>query len=82
MIEVTNIEVFNFEGAFRGLRNPMNSWDKSDSGFSSDIVWTEENKTKYDFNKTISYDYIIGPNDMKLAQRMIGGGPEEAKFLR
>lgn len=64
MIEVTNIEVFNFEGAFRGLRNPMNSWDKSDS-------YTDEIGI---FN--------IGPNDMKLAQRMIGGGPEEAKFLR
>jgi hypothetical protein len=31
MIEVNNIEVFNFEGAFRGLRNPMNSWDKGDT---------------------------------------------------
>ena len=64
MIEVNNIEVFNFEGAFRGLRNPMNSWDKSDS-------YTDEIGI---FN--------IGPNDLKLAQRMIGGGPEEAKFMR
>ena len=64
MIEVNNIEVFNFEGAFRGLRNPMNSWEKSDS-------YTDEIGI---FN--------IGSNDMKLAQRMIGGGPEEAKFLR
>lgn len=31
MIEVDKIEVFNFEGAFRGLRNPLDSWDKSDS---------------------------------------------------
>lgn len=31
MIEVNNIEVFNFDGAFRGLRNPMNSWAMSDS---------------------------------------------------
>lgn len=31
MIKVENINVFNFEGAIRGLRNPMNSWDKSDS---------------------------------------------------
>lgn len=64
MIKVDNIQVFNFDGAFRGLRNPMNSWDKSDS-------YTDEIGI---FN--------IGPNDMKLAQRMIGGGPEEAKFLR
>lgn len=63
MIEVENIKVFNFEGAFHGLRNPMNSWAKSDSDNSI-------------------YPYNIGPNDMQLAQRMIGGGPEEAKFLR
>lgn len=33
MIEINNIEVFNFEGALRGMRNPMNSWEKSDSVF-------------------------------------------------
>ena len=33
MIKVNNINVFNFEGAIRGMRNPMNSWDKSDSGY-------------------------------------------------
>jgi len=32
-MEFSNSEVFNFEGAFRGMRNPMNSWDKSDSVF-------------------------------------------------
>ena len=63
MLKVENIKVFNFEGAFHGLRNPMNSWEKSDSDNSI-------------------YPYNIGPNDMQLAQRMIGGGPEEAKFLR
>ena len=71
MIQVDNIEVFNFEGALRGLRNPMNSWDKSDSGFVYDKDDGEKSNT-----------FIIGPNDMRLAQRMIGGGPEEAKFLR
>lgn len=33
MIKIENIEVFNFEGAFRGMRNPMNSWEKRDSYF-------------------------------------------------
>ena len=64
MIKVENIEIFNFDGAMRGLRNPMNSWDKSDS-------YTDEIGI---FN--------IGPNDMKLAQRMLGGGAEESKFMR
>lgn len=71
MIKVDNIEVFNFDGAFRGLRNPMNSWNKSDSGFVYDKDDGEKSNT-----------FIIGPNDLKLAQRMISGGPEEAKFLR
>lgn len=64
MIKVDNIEVFNFDGAFRGLRNPMNSWAKSDSKFGLDSK------------------FIIGPNDMQLAQRMISGGAEESKFMR
>lgn len=64
MIKVENIEIFNFDGAMRGLRNPMNSWDKSDS-------YTDEIGI---FN--------IGSNDMKLAQRMLNGGPEESKFMR
>lgn len=36
MIKIENIEVFNFEGAFRGMRNPLESWDKSDSGYDED----------------------------------------------
>lgn len=67
MIKIENIEVFNFEGAFRGLRNPMNSWDKSDS------YW--------DFPEHPDR-YIIGPKDLELAQRMIGAGSDESKFMR
>ena len=38
MIKIDNINVSNFEGAFRGLRNPMNSWSKSDSWFGLDSL--------------------------------------------
>lgn len=65
MIKIENIEVFNFEGAFRGLRNPMNSWNKSDS-----------------YIDTLTNKYIVGENDLKLAQRMIGAGTDESKFMR
>lgn len=66
-------EVFNFEGALHGMRNPMNSWHKSDS----------EYKVLEDGNVLIrSNDYIIGENDMNLAQRLIKGGSEHRKFLR
>ena len=67
MIKIENIEVFNFEGAFRGLRNPMNSWDKSDS------YW--------DFSEYPGR-YTIGEKDLKLAQRMISAGTDESKFMR
>ena len=65
MIKIENIEVFNFEGAFRGLRNPMNSWNKSDS-----------------YIDALTNKYIVGENDLKLAQRMIGAGTDESKFMR
>ena len=65
MIKIENIETFNFKGAFRGLRNPMNSWNKSDS-----------------YIDILTNKYIIGENDLKLAQRMIGAGTDESKFMR
>lgn len=43
MIKVSNIEVFNLEGAIRGMRNPMSSWDKSDTDFSKENVTLGEN---------------------------------------
>lgn len=58
-----NTEVFNFEGALRGMRNPMNSWDRSDSYQGK-------------------YHYIIGENDVKLAQTLIKAGSEHRKFMR
>lgn len=61
-------EVFNFEGAIRGMRNPLNSWAKSDSK----ITWEYGEMPRYE----------IGPNDMDLAKRLIAGGTEHRKFLR
>ena len=43
MIKVESIEVFNLGGAIRGMRNPMNSWDKSDTDFSKENVTLGEN---------------------------------------
>lgn len=62
-----NTEVFNFSGALRGMRNPKESWGKSDS------YW--------DFPEHPDR-FIIGINDMKLAQTLIKAGSEHRKFLR
>ena len=59
-----NTEVWGFEHALRGLRNPKNSWNKSDS--------------YYDDNN----NFVIGENDMKLAQSLIKAGSEHRKFMR
>lgn len=75
MINISNIDVYNFENAFRGLRNPMNSWDKSDSDCSHCMKINKHRDCE-------SCDIYIGPNDLKLAQRMIKGGSSESKFLR
>lgn len=66
MIKVENIDVFNFEGAIRGMRNPMNSWDKSDSKKSSHAP----------------NDWIIGKNDLNLMRTLYNAGSEHRKYLR
>lgn len=63
-MDIIKTEVFGWEAAFRGLRNPMNSHAKADSYYNDEGC------------------YVIGPNDMDLAKRMINGGAEERKFLR
>jgi hypothetical protein len=61
-------QVMNFEGALRGMRNPLASWHKSDS--------------KYDWAYGEVPAFVIGENDMDLARRLISGGTEHRKFLR
>ena len=65
-----NTEVFNFDGALRGMRNPKESWNKSDSGIKND--------TGFAFND----EFVIGPNDLQLAQTLIRAGSEHRKFMR
>ena len=72
MIKFENTEVFNFEGAIRGMRNPMNSWDKSDSEYTLD--WTPKPDTGIIFN--------IGDNDLALMKKLIKAGPDHRKFMR
>lgn len=67
-----NTEVFNFQGALRGMRNPKESWDKSDSKYLGIFkVDACENTHGY-----------IGENDLKLAQTLIKAGSEHRKFMR
>lgn len=78
-----NTEVWGFEHALRGMRNPMNSWEKSDSykkDCSFDMVFCNGVKIYSDENKDIKF--IIGKNDMKLAKSLVRAGEPHRKFMR
>ena len=68
-----NTEVWGFEHALRGMRNPKNSWNKSDSYYEYD---NQKDCVAKDAN------FVIGENDMKLAQTLIKAGSEHRKFMR
>lgn len=74
-------EVFNFEGAIRGMRNPLESWEKSDSGYCSKIDCDECPKEK-NCKSIGSKEFIIGKNDLELAQKLIRAGSVHRKFMR
>lgn len=79
MIKIEKTNVMGFEQAIRGMRNPMNSWDKSD-GY---IQCVEYDKLSDDKNKTYLIDeYSVGPNDHELMMKLVKGGPVHAKFRR
>ena len=68
-----NTEVWGFEHAIRGMRNPLESWGQSDS----------EWETHLDYNKDIVYTkFSIGKNDLSLMQKLIKAGSEHRKFMR
>ena len=72
-------DVWGFKHALRGMRNPMNSWNKSDSGYAIKDYELHDGEEKiiYDKNK-----FGIGSNDISLMQRLIKGGSEHRKFMR
>lgn len=76
-----NTEVWGFEHSFRGLRNPKNSWDRSDSGkLYWDGTWYHEELKNY-FTE-YGVNFYIGEADLKLAQTLIKAGNEHRKFMR
>ena len=70
MITIEKTEVFGWGAAIRGLRNPKNSWDKSDSRWEDPSIINDEVK------------WIIGENDMKLMKALVKAGSDHGKFLR
>lgn len=75
MIKIENTEVHGWEAAIRGMRNPMNSWERIDSywGLAEDESPINPNDEPF---------FFVGPNDLDLAKRLAHGGPVHGKYLR
>ena len=74
MFKIENTEVFGFDAAIRGMRNPLNSWAKSDS------YWTyvEDPETQ----QTAKSNFFVGENDLNLMKKLSHAGSDHGKFLR
>ena len=85
MIKIEKVEVFGWESAIRGMRNPMNSWDKSDSGIGCEdesCLCEECQHSQRRFPGDCAGHFIIGPNDLKLMKNLVKAGNDHAKFMR
>jgi len=78
LIKVENIEVWGFEHAIRGMRNPLNSWNKSDSRLCH--VGMDCDCCKY--NYLDCNEFYIGDADLDLMRRLYKAGTEHRKYLR
>lgn len=84
MLKIENTRVEGFEPAIRGMRNPMNSWDKSDSLFSRSTGFFENIKGEVidEWEKDFVPDFILGLNDEKLMRQLANAGKDHAKYRR
>lgn len=86
MIKIENVEVVGWEQAIRGMRNPMNSWDKSDSKVVNENCEDCMYKADYSVCKHNSihncFNYEVGYNDLDLMKRLRNAGTDHRKYLR
>lgn len=68
MIKIERMDAYGFSVAVRGMRNPMNSWDKSDSYFCEGGPFVE--------------NFVVGEADYDLMERLVKSGTDHSKFMR
>lgn len=69
MIKIEHVETFGWETAVRGLRNPLNSWERTDSSSLKDY-------------EGYSIGYMVGPDDKRLMTSLVKAGTDHSKFMR
>lgn len=84
MIRFENTKISGFEEAVRGMRNPLNSWDRIDSHYCGTEQDDDETLCKFmprDSNYIYAH-YVLGPNDFDLMKKLAAAGSDHAKFRR
>lgn len=72
MIRIENTSVVGLDAAIRGMRNPFNSWDKSDSEF----------KEEFDEGGWSDFFYRVGEKDLELMKKLAAAGTDHRKYMR
>lgn len=82
MLKIENTEIMGWEAAIRGMRNPKNSWAKSDSGYSyiSDVHAIIDGELVH--QNPVEHVFCIGKNDWDLMTRLRNAGTDHRKFMR
>lgn len=78
MLKIENTEVIGWEAAIRGMRNPKNSWEKSDSHWD----YVDQGSEYLTVDHFGDADFNIGPNDQKLMTNLCNTGTDHRKFMR
>lgn len=83
MIKIENTDVYGFEAAIRGMRNPLNSWDKSDScELDCKLFQCEECAFEGLCEERYPRAYEVGENDLELMRKLAHAGDDHGKFAR
>ena len=80
MLKIENYEVVGWEHAARGMRNPMNSWEKGDTRWTTTGIGRDDIYLDTDYEGY--FELLLGPNDQDLMMRLANGGPVHAKYRR
>lgn len=84
MIKFENTEVMGWEAAIRGMRNPMNSWEQSDSGICLDTMGCHSCRADRNHcrSRMENKEFVVGYDDMNLMTRLRNAGTDHRKFMR
>lgn len=78
MFTISKTDVYGWEAAIRGMHNPMNSWDKSDSRYYNDPIY-DKTDPRFIHDNPI---FNVGPNDSDFMHRLCAAGTYYRKFMR